>query len=283
MDVKDTFAGQFAQISQAANKAEFEVRFGQIQNGLLRQQSAEIESVRENGIEREIATLQSKRDDLVDREQELRGLQSDLETNASRFQVIQAQAAEALAGADVDGNGTLTADEATALNAATKEIFDEIFKLKLAHTFPNFTDGNLGNFMRQEARAIENLTAVAGTVDDAGTDPATNDNRAILDALSTISSRATTYAETSTTLFQGLTQLIIDVSTKSLELDFELSDLTSAGIEEQLGQIEDIENRYGNLIRSISLAFEVQSGIADALVAGTQFEPPRGSILNIFS
>jgi len=283
MDVKNTFAGQFAQISQAANKAEFEVRFGQIQNGLLRQQNAEIEAVRENGIEREIAALQSKRDDLVDREDELRGLQNDLETNASRFQVIQLKASEALSAADADNDGNLTADEATALNAAAKEIFDEIFKLKLAHTFPNFTDGNLGNFMRQEAQTLDGLTAVDGTIDTAGTDPATNDNRALLDTLSTISSRSSIYAETSITLFQGLTQLIIDVSTKSLELDFELSNLTSAGIEEQLGQIEDIENRYGNLIRSISLAFEVQSGIADALVTGTQFEPERGSILNIFS
>jgi len=283
MDVKNTFAGQFAQISQAANKAEFEVRFGQIQNGLLRQQNAEIEAVRENGIEREIAALQSKRDDLVDREDELRGLQNDLETNASRFQVIQLKASEALSAADADNDGNLTADEATALNAAAKEIFDEIFKLKLAHTFPNFTDGNLGNFMRQEAQTLDGLTAVDGTIDTAGTDPATNDNRALLDTLSTISSRSSIYAETSITLFQGLTQLIIDVSTKSLELDFELSVLTSAGIEEQLGQIEDIENRYGNLIRSISLAFEVQSGIADALVTGTQFEPERGSILNIFS
>lgn len=283
MDVKNTFAGQFAQISQATNKAEFEVRFGQIQNGLLRQQNAEVEKVRENGIENEIAVLQSKRDDLIEREDELRGLQSDLQTNASRFQVIQLKAAEAISAADADNDGNLTADEATALNAAAKEIFDEIYKIKLSHTFPNFTDGNLGNFMRQEALTLDGLTAVDGIVDVAGTDPASNDNRALLDTLTTISSRSSTYADTSTTLFQGLTQLIIDVSAKSLDLDFELSDLTTQGIEDQLGQIEDIENRYGNLIRSISLAFEVQSGVADALVAGIQFEPERGSILNIFS
>lgn len=283
MDIKNTFAGQFAQISQAANKAEFEVRFGQIQNGLLRQQNAEIEVVRDNGIEREIATLQGKRDDLLDRQEELRGLQRDLETNASRFQLLQVKANEAIAAADEDGNGTLSEDEATALNAAAKDIFAEIYKLKLSHTFPEFTDGNLGNFMRQEALALDGLTAVAGTLDAEGTDPATNDNRLILDALSTISGRASTYAETTTTLYQGLTQVIVDISTQAFDLDFELSDLTSAGIEEQLGKIEDIENRYGNLIRSISLAFEVQSGIADALVAGTQFEPERGSILNIFS
>lgn len=283
MDVKNTFAGQFSQISQAANKAEFEVRFGQIQNGLLRQQNAEVEKVRENGIEREIAALQSKRDDLLDREEELRGLKSDLQTNASRFQVIQLKANEAIAAADADGNGTLSDEEATALNAAAKEIFDEIYKIKLAHTFPNFTDGNLGNFMRQEALTLDGLTAVSGTIDAEGSGSPTNDNRNLLDTLSTISTRSKTYAETTTTLFQGLTQLIIDVSAKTLDLEFQLSDMTSQGIEDQLGQIEDIENRYGNLIRSISLAFEVQSGLADALVAGTQFEPPRGSILNIFS
>lgn len=283
MDVKNTFAGQFAQISQAANKAEFEVRFGQIQNGLLQQQNAEVEKVRENGIEREIAALQSKRDDLVDREEELRGLKSDLETNASRFQVIQLKASEAIAAADADEDGTLSEEEATALNAAAKEIFDEIYKIKLAHTFPNFTDGNLGNFMRQEALALDGLTAVSGTIDAEGSGSPTNDNRNLLDTLTTISNRSETYAETTTTLYQGLTQLIVDVSAKTLDLEFELSDMTSRGIEDQLGQIEDIENRYGNLIRSISLAFEVQSGLADALVTGTQFEPPRGSILNIFS
>lgn len=283
MDVKNTFAGQFSQISQAANKAEFEVRFGQIQNGLLQQQNGEIQKVRDNGIEKEIAALQSKRDDLLDRQDEVRGLQFDLETNASRFQVIQLKANEAIAAADADENGTLSEDEAKALNAATEEIFNEIFKLKLSHTFPEFTDGNLGNFMRQEGVILDGLSAVEGTLDAEGTDPATNDNRAILDALSTIAGRAATYAETTTVLYQGLTQLVVDLSTQTFDLEFELSDLTSEGIEEQLGQIEDIENRYGNLIRSISLAFEVQSGIADALVAGTQFDPPRGSILNIFS
>lgn len=283
MDVKNTFAGQFSQISQAANKAEFEVRFGQIQNGLLKQQNGEIQKVRDNGIEDEIAALQSKRDGLLDRQDEVRGLQFDLETNASRFQVIQLKANEAIAAADADENGILSEDEATALNEATKEIFNEIFKLKLSHTFPDFTDGNLGNFMRQEGVVLDGLSAVEGTLDAEGTDPATNDNRAILDALSTIAGRAATYAETTTVLYQGLTQLVVDISTQTFDLDFELSDLTSEGIEEQLGEIEDIENRYGNLIRSISLAFEVQSGIADALVAGTQFDPPRGSILNIFS
>ncbi|MDA8637465.1 hypothetical protein N9L49_02475 [Rhodospirillales bacterium] len=283
MDVKNTFAGQFSRTSQAANKAEFEVRFGQIQNGLLRQQNTEIQKVRDNGIEDEIATLQAKRDKLLDRQDEVRGLQSDLETNASRFQVIQLKANEAIAAADADENGILSDDEVTALNAATKEIFNEIFKLNLSHTFPNFTDGNLGNFMRQEGVSLDGLTAVAGTLDAEGTDPPTNDNRAILDALSTISGRAATYAETTTVLYQGLTQLVVDISTQTFDLEFELSDLTSEGIEEQLGQIEDIENRYGNLIRSISLAFEVQSGLADILVTGTQFDPPRGSILNIFS
>lgn len=283
MDVKNTFAGQFSRISQAANKAEFEVRFGQIQNGLLRQQNGEIEKVRGNGIEREIATLQSKRDNLLDKQDELRSLRSDLETNASRFQVIQLRANEAITAADADGNGILSEDEATALNVAAKDIFEEIFKLKLSHNFSNFTDGNLANFMRQEGVSLDGLTAVAGTLDAEGTDPATNENRSLLDALSTISGRAATYAETTTGLYQGLTQVVVDLSSKTFELEFELSDLTSEGIEEQLGQIEDIENRYGNLIRSISLAFEVQSGLADALVAGTQFEPPRGSILNIFS
>lgn len=283
MDVKNTFAGQFSRISQAANKAEFEVRFGQVQNGLLRQQNSEIEKVRGNGIEREIATLQSKRDNLLDKQDELRSLRSDLETNASRFQVIQLRANEAITAADADGNGILSEDEATALNVAAKDIFEEIFKLKLSHNFSNFTDGNLANFMRQEGVSLDGLTAVAGTLDAEGTDPATNENRSLLDALSTISGRAATYAETTTGLYQGLTQVVVDLSSKTFELEFELSDLTSEGIEEQLGQIEDIENRYGNLIRSISLAFEVQSGLADALVAGTQFEPPRGSILNIFS
>ncbi len=285
MQVKGTeFAKQFAEIGQASNRAAFEVRFNQVQRGLLQQLEREAAKVQENsGIERDIARLEKERDNLVTRTNNLQDLQFDITSNANRFLDIRDAATNAINAADADGNATLSADEVSALNTAIAEIKEEVFKLTLTATIPEFTDGNLANRLRQELATLESLTAVEGVIDAEGTDPATNDNRAILTTLQSISTRANNYSESSTILVGGLNQVIIDSNKQAFDIEADLANLTAVELRRQEEEILELENRYTNLIRSISLAFEVQSGLGDMLAAGTEFDAPTGSILNIFS
>lgn len=284
MQIKNTFAQQFAEAAQAANKAQFEVRFNAVQRGLVNQMNNEIEKVTNDGTDRKIAEVQKKRDKLFDRADNLRELQNDIRTNAFRFLEISDKANQAIAAADADEDGNLSDDEREALNAAIAGIKEEVYKIKISHNYGGeVNDGNLGNMLRGAFNALENLTATTGVIDEEGTTPTTNDNRAILDTLSDISTRANNYAESSSYLNENLNQLVTDATTKAYDLEADLSKLTLVELEKKQTEIDDINNRYSTLIKSISLAFEVQSGLGDALAAGTTYEPEAGSILNIFA
>ena len=74
MDINDkySFSRQFAKISQAVNKADFEVRFSKVQDGLLRQMTDEMADVKaDSGLERKVEETQKKRDSLFQRVEEL--------------------------------------------------------------------------------------------------------------------------------------------------------------------------------------------------------------------
>jgi hypothetical protein len=282
MDIKNTFAHQFMKSAQAASKSAFEVRFNSIQRGLLGQMNKKIEALNQSGVEREVEELQKHRDDLANKSNTLRDLQSDIRTNALRFLEIRDRADEILAAVDTDEDDNLTDEDVAAINAAVAELSENISKLKFTHQYTEFTDGNLANRMRVNAHELSGYTAETGTVDSEGA-PATNDNRAILDSLALISAQAGDYADSSTILVGSLNQLITDTDTRAYDTEADLAQLTAGELASRVEQAEELKIRYGNLIRSISLTFEVQSSFADSLLQGGSFEPPKGSILNIFS
>lgn len=283
MDIKNTFAGQFARIGQEVSKQAFEVRFNQIQRGLLGQMNEKMLEVSANGVEREAEQLQKKRDKLFARSDDLRGLIFDLKSSALRYLELRDTAQIAVNA--VSGNATLSDDDVASLNATINGLKDEVAKLKFTSNVPglNITDGNLSNYLRQELATLDGLTAVAGTLDPEGTATPTNDNRQILDTLTSFANRASTYADSTTTLVSATNQILIDNEAAAYDTEADLAQLTAVELARQDEELADIETRYSNLIRAISLAFEVQSGLGDMLAQGGQFEPPTGSILNIFT
>lgn len=283
MIVKNTFAEQFGKIAQATGKAAFEVRFNSVQNGLIRQLNKKIDGVNQDGVQRDVERLQKQRDKAAELGNSLRDLQFDIKTNALRFLVIRDRADAAIAGADADADGTLSDDEVTALNDAIANITPEIYKLKFTHQYPEFTDGNLANRMRGQASTLSGLTAEAGIIDDAAADPQTNDNQSILATLKSISNQANTFADSSTVLVGSINQQIIDTDKKAYDLEADVASLTAGEMSRRDNEVEDLKIRYGNLIRSISLAFEVQSSFSDSIANGTTFKPEKGSILNLFT
>lgn len=281
MSTINVFAQQFARISQASNKAEFEVRFNTIQRGLLTQLDQKKQAVRDNGIEQDIASLQARRDKLLDRADDAQKLQFKLQSNTNRM-IGVAELANNTAGVDAEGTETLTQEQADTVNAAIATLVSQIRSMVTITPDNPFSDTSYTNMLRHEALDIEGLTAVAGPIDAEGVDPATNNNRDILARLTTLGQRTATYAESASYLVENTNNLIVDLNSRAYGLEADLTNLTTVAIAEQQGEIEDLELQYGNLIRSISLAFEVTSGLADALAAGTDFKPEKGSVLNMF-
>ena len=95
--------------------------------------------------------------------------------------------------------------------------------------------------------------------------------------------RSENYANSTTTLVGGINQVITDANKKAYSTEADLAQLTAGELAAKEIEINDIENRYSTLIKMISLAFEVNSTLADGLAQGTDFKAPRGSILNLFS
>jgi hypothetical protein len=284
MDIKNTFAGQFARIGQQLNKQAFEVRFNQVQRGLLEQMNNEkIKAVQANNVEREAAELQKKRDRLFERSDQLRGLIFDLKSTALRYLELRDTAQTKVNS--LTENATLSQDDVDAVNATIDGLKNEIAKIKTITSIPglSLTDANLANYLRQDLETLDGLTAVAGTLDADGSDSPTNDNRAVLDALASIAGRAQTYADSTTTLVAAANEILIDNESAAYGAETDLAQLTAVELSRQDEELADIETRYGNLIRAISLAFEVQSGLGDALSQGNQFEAPAGSVLNLFT
>jgi len=283
--VNDVTAGikQLAKANQALQKAAFESRFDTIQRGLLTQLNKEIEKVQENGAEREIETLQKKRDNLFKRIDDLKQVQFDLQSNSYRLLEVHEDASDAVTAANADGNDTLSEDEATALNTAKDELIAKLRKLHSFGSETGITDGFIANRFRAYAETLEGLTATSGAIDPEGTTPATNQNRELIDALTTLSTNAANDAESTSYLFAQTGRLIVDTQKAAYDKEADLAELTATRLAQKQEEIENLEIRYTNLIRSISLAFEVQSGITDALVTGTEFKPEKGSILNLFT
>ena len=283
MDIRKS-AQLFGRTQQTLNKVSFDIAFDSIERGLLKQMNGKINDVNKDSVTRDVERLEKKRNGLVEKSNRLRDLQFDMETNSYRFLKIRDIGNTALGYADLNGDneidGSLDADQVSAINAQVDILAKEISNLKFTYKTPEFTDGNLANKMRQQLVDLQQYTLTAGTVDAEGA-ASTNDNRNFLTKLDQLVGQASTYTESSTLLVGSLNQLIIDTDSRAYDVEADVASLTAGELVRRESDIEDLEIRYGNLIRSISLLFEVNSSLADMLVTGTDYKPDKGSILNI--
>ena len=70
--------------------------------------------------------------------------------------------------ADADEDEAFSADDVSALNLYIGELKKEIFKIHSTVSVQGITDGNLGNYLRQEMVTLEGLTAEVGVIDSEG-------------------------------------------------------------------------------------------------------------------
>lgn len=273
-------ANIFGRVRQALAKQSFEIQFKAIERTVIKKINKEIDAATNDGTVERLNELQDKQRDLAKRADSAREYRFGLETNSARFLEISS-AAGGLVNTHTSST-TLSADEADTLNARKAEIVDNIRRLKLLR-FPDFSDGNITNRLRQDAETLESLTAVAGTVDSATADPQTNDNRRLLDVLDDISDRALIYKESTELVIDSVNDFLIDAQTELLDIETDLTLITAVQLERNTQKVDDIKLKYATLLKAISLSFEVNSGLADILNKGSNPPPEKGSILNLFT
>ena len=75
----------------------------------------------------------------------------------------------------------------------------------------------------------------------------------------------------------------VRIQKKSYEHEANLMQYTSVELAKKSNEIVQLKIRYGNLLKAISISFEVGSGLGDALANSINPQNAKGSILNLFS
>lgn len=272
-----TFLGN---IGQAQSKSAFEVQFQSIQRTIFQRANKEIAKATDDGTPKKLTELQKKHDEIKKHADQAEKYLFGLQTNKSRFSEIASAASDIVN--TYDSKTSLTTAEATALNDAKQAVIDNIQKLQLLQ-YPNFSDGGVTSRLQQYVSTLQNLTATAGTVDASGTSPSTNDNRTLIDTLSTVSDSAVNFADSTGIVIENVNQFLIDAQSQTFSLEAQATELTKVQLEQNSQKADQIKLKYANLLKAISLSFDSSASLADALNTGTQPLPAKGSVLNLFT
>lgn len=274
-----------ATIGQASTRPDFELRFNQLQNTVIRRVNAEIEKITAGAAKntRVVKRLQKEHDKLSAELPALRTFLFGNEANRNRLielSLVVTEATDTFSSVDDDTN--LTADEADAINVLKNDIIDRLQGLYVIK-HPGVKDANIIEKLRDLVADLEGLTAVAGAVDAAGSGSPSNGNRALLDTLAVAQNRVDVGVEV-TDNTAGLTNaLILNYQKKILELEAKFTEITAADAKRQAAEIADLKTRNAHLLQAISISFEATSSLGDFLLQnlGTR-RPAPGSVLNLF-
>lgn len=275
-----------ATIGQVSTRPDFELRFSQLQNTVIRRVNKEIEKINAGSPKntRALERLQKEHDKLVKELPALRTFLFGNEANRNRLTDLSPIVTEATDAFSADDNDTnLTAAEADTINALKGDIVNRLEGLYVIK-HPGVTDAKVIERLHGLVADLEGLTAVAGTVDAAGSGSPSNGNRALLDALAVAQNRVDVGVEI-TDNTAGLTNgLILKFQKKILELEKKFTVMSEAEAKRQAAEIDDLKAQNANLLRAISITFEASSSLGDFLSQnlGTK-RPPPGSVLNLFA
>lgn len=176
----------------------------------------------------------------------------------------------------------ISAADVTAFNAARQEAVDELNKMwQLSYT--GFTDGDIIRRLKNELTGLEALAPVEGIVDASG-DPATNVNREVLTSLETLQTKTATAQDVTLNSIYGIFKMRQDMVSDMSSIQASITELNADAQVKKLAEVEALKEKYANLLHSISLSYEVSSGIAEGLSNQLSKQTPeKGSVLNLFT
>lgn len=286
-DPKDVLNGLLTNINAQRNGVGFNISFNNLQNtviGRLNDGINEIANV--EGNQRELDSLDRAHNDIVKRRASVVSFAYTNESNKDRLSELSTLTTAtvfnfSLGDADTDN---ISADEAANLEAAKVEILALSDRLvELSHS--EFVDGNNVTRIRSLVDDLHNLTATEGVLDDAETDPATNENRQIIDILEEITLVAGAASDTSLTLQISSTQIVSQFDGKLASISADIKTINTVRAVEIEFEIQLLRTKHATFLRSIELAFDTNTQATDALASALDKnkEPPLGSILSILT
>lgn len=285
IDTTTPLSQGLAKVFQASAQPSFELNYNRLQNSLINRLNDQIDEIAndpgpiraQEALARKMKTVQQELPLITD-------YITGNEHNAAKLETLSESvtAMKALFSRD-DDDTNLTADEAADINAARDDIVTKLQDLYII-SHPDVTDGNVIGRLKDHVATLESLTATAGVVDAAGTTPATNDNRELLDFMDQLATDVgITLDVTSNTITMSL-EMKLDLLAKYADYETQSTELTVVEAERRTREIDDLKIENANLLKAISLSFETANYLSESLGSALQ-QPvnPPGSVMNLFT
>ena len=145
-------------------------------------------------------------------------------------------------------------------------------------------DSNIIEKLTDLVDELNGLTAVAGVVDAEGSGSLSNNNRALLDKLAEAQIRVDVGAVVTQNTAHVTSGLILRFQKKILAIDAEFIGISTVDAQRRTQEIADLRIESANLLRAISISFEVSASFTDFIARSlSPRQVPPGSVLNLFT
>ncbi len=284
-DSRFTLAESLVTIGRITQQPNFELRFNQIQNTVIKRINKEIDKIdQKHNNFRVVERLQKKFNSLVRSIEVAEQYRFMVQSNHDKFVELTVVVGNAIAKySEEDNNTMLTSGELADVKALKTDIINRINSLRVIK-HPDIVDGRPVENVRDLVDDLQGQEPVAGIVDLADSLFKTNDNRELLDSLGTLR----TYSEVGTEVTQNTiwltTDMILNFQAKAFEIEADITDITVVDARKRSDEIDAVKAKYGDMLRAISISFSTAQAFTQYIAAGiAQPRVPKGSVLNLFT
>tara|TARA_R110001592_G_scaffold161973_1_gene394866 strand:- start:8061 stop:8888 length:828 start_codon:yes stop_codon:yes gene_type:complete len=270
------FSFTLANTALNSQRVKFELQFNLLQNTLINRHNKMIEDVSQTSlsVQRKIDDLANRQKTLVDALPALADFRQGNLNNKGALEKIFDEVSTLFQTFNQDA--TVDADEVAAFEAQRDNVATRIENLYIfAH--PDVNDGQVIQRLKEDVAAIRGLQVSEGALLDAG-------NVEVADTLTALQTEVSVAITVTQNTVSVATDLEQNIQKKFTSADADLIKLTTTEADRREKEIADAETKLGNLLRALSLSFEINTGLSEALVSRLKPQtPPPGSAVNIIS
>lgn len=268
------FSYTLASTALNTQRVQFELQFNLLQNTLINRHNDKIEEISTTpaSVRHKIDSLAKRQQNLVNALPALADFRQGNLNNKGALEKLFDEVSTLFQTFNQDAN--VDADEVAAFETQ-REIVAQKMENLYVFSHPDINDGKVIQRLKEDVAAVRALEVNVGTL-------ASNSGVAdSLTALQTEVSVAITVTQNTVSTTLDLEQRI---ESKFADVESKLIELTTKEQARREAEIADAEGVLGNLLRALSLSFESNSQLSQALTNRLKpFTPPPGSTLNIFS
>jgi chromosome segregation ATPase len=270
----DPFAFTLANSALNVQKVQFELQFNRLQNSLITRHNEKIEklSTTPASTRHRIEDLSKRQRKLVDALPALTDFRQGALNNKGALEKVFDEITVLFQTFNQDA--TVDAAEVSAFEAQRDALADRIENLWV-FTHNDIKDGNVVQYLKEDVATIRGLQITAGPL---------TANSGVSDTLTALQSEVNVAINVTQNTASTALDMVQNIESKFANLDSQLLELTSEEQTRRQSEIEEAEVNLGNLLRRISLSFEINSSLSQALSSRLKpFTPPPGSAVNIIS